>query len=256
MALSQTSFYSSCLGMQTQMNVILPEYCQGIGLSVKENLPEEIPVLYLLHGLSDDHSIWLRRTSIERYVARRPLAVVMPYGGKSFYCNTLQQENYWDFLSQELPHLIQSFFHLKPRRENSFVAGLSMGGYGALKLALKRPESFCAAASFSGALDLVEIMEQQFLPNNPLSAIFQNTEDIISSGNHLPTLLQPQPTHPKPRLYLNCGTEDILLQSNRQFVDLAKTAGYDIQYTETIGEGHTWELWDSQIQKALDWMGL
>ncbi len=113
------------------------------------------PTLYLLHGLSDDDSIWLRRTSIERYVADLGIAVVMPQVHRSFYTDMAEGGRYWTFISEELPTLARSFFPLSHQREDNFVAGLSMGGYGAFKLALRKPEQYAAAASLSGALDMV-----------------------------------------------------------------------------------------------------
>ena len=257
MALLQTCFYSNTLGMQSRMNVILPEAAQGIGLSTDSTARNNIPVLYLLHGLSDDESIWLRRTSIERYAARRQMAVIMPCGGKSFYCNTLSGDCYWDFISTELPQIVQSFFHLSPNRENTFVAGLSMGGYGALKLALSQPERFCAAASFSGALDLAEMMENNCLPSNPLTNIFHTASEIKNSPQDVYSLLEsPTALSQKPRLYVNCGIEDIFLEANRRFVQQASSLGYSVTASETPNRDHCWELWNEQIEKALDWMGI
>ncbi len=257
MALLQTCFYSNCLGIQSRMNVILPESSQGIGLSTDSTSRNSIPVLYLLHGLSDDESIWLRRTSIERYAARRQMAVIMPCGGRSFYCNTLSGERYWDFLSVELPQIVQSFFHLSPSRENTFAAGLSMGGYGALKLALSQPKRFCAAASFSGALDIAEMMENKCLPLHPLSNVFHTASEVKNSPQDVYSLLEsPTALAHKPQLYVNCGMDDSFLDANRRFVQKAVSLGYSVTASETSNRDHCWELWDEQIEKALDWMGI
>ncbi len=112
------------------------------------------PVLYLLHGLSDDDTIWLRRTSIERYVAEFGLAVVMPQVHRSFYLDGEYTGAYWTFVAEELPALVAGFFRVSQAREDTFVAGLSMGGYGAMLHALRQPGRFAAAASLSGALDV------------------------------------------------------------------------------------------------------
>src|SRR6476619_7886720 len=129
------------------MTVILPQSTAGqIGMTGSESTGET-PVLYLLHGLSDDDTIWLRRTSIERYVAALGLAVVMPQVHRSFYTDEAYGNRYWTYLSEELPEIVHGFFRLSRRREDTFVAGLSMGGYGALKWALRDPGRFAAAAS-------------------------------------------------------------------------------------------------------------
>ncbi len=142
MALIQCQFYSEVLGLSTSMHVILPQETRSqIGLEGKQGTGPH-PTLYLLHGLSDDDSIWLRRTSIERYVASLGIAVVMPQIHRSFYTNMEQGGAYGTFISEELPTLARSFFPLSAKREDNFVAGLSMGGYGAFKLALQHPERF------------------------------------------------------------------------------------------------------------------
>jgi len=130
MALIHCDFFSEALGLSTSMCVILPEPARGqIGMPGSERQPSgPHPVLWLLHGLSDDHTIWQRRTSIERYVAERGLAVVMPAVARSFYTDMAHGLPYWTFISEELPAAARSFFPLSPAREDNFVAGLSMGG--------------------------------------------------------------------------------------------------------------------------------
>ena len=156
MAFLQVQFFSKSLDVASTVNVILPEPSQGIGMGSSEGkaLPK---VLYLLHGYSDDHSIWMRRTSVERYAARHNLAVIMPAVNHSFYTNEKQGERYWDYVSEELPQVMHKFFRLSDKPEDTFVAGLSMGGYGSLKMALNHPERFGAAASFSGCVDMANM---------------------------------------------------------------------------------------------------
>src|SRR3954464_8456510 len=149
MALMRCDLFSDALSLSTSLTVILPQPTRtqiGMTGDAGEDPP---PVLYLLHGLSDDDTIWLRRTSIERYVAPLGLAVVMPQVHRSFYTDEAYGGRYWTFLSEELPELVGRFFRVSSRPEDTFVAGLSMGGYGALKLALRQPERFVAAASLS-----------------------------------------------------------------------------------------------------------
>ena len=114
-------------------------------------------MLYLLHGLSDDHTAWLRYTSVERYAAAAGLAVVMPAVNRSFYANEASGGRYWDYVAEELPQIVGNFFRVSQDPADTYVAGLSMGGYGAMKLALTHPDRFAAAATLSGALDLDEL---------------------------------------------------------------------------------------------------
>src|SRR5687768_1122020 len=151
MAFFDCHFFSDTLAMTVSAYVLVPQSSvKQIGL---ESGPARAtyPTLYLLHGLSDDHTIWMRRTSIERYAAAKNIAVVMPAVGRSFYQNMASGPQYWTFLSEELPRLMRQFFPLSPAREDNFAAGLSMGGYGALRLGLAHPDRFAAAASLSGA---------------------------------------------------------------------------------------------------------
>src|SRR5690348_3177908 len=155
MALVRCDYFSDVLGFGTSMTLILPENTTG----------GPFPTLYLLHGLSDDDTAWLRRTSIERYVDELGLAVVMPAVHRSFYTDEYYGRPYWTFVTEELPRIAGRFFRLSDRREDTFVAGLSMGGYGAFKWALRHPERFAAAASLSGALDVASRLYQ---PPNPV----------------------------------------------------------------------------------------
>lgn len=131
MALLRCNFFSDVLGMSMSMTVILPQKTRNqIGMAGAAPTDRH-PCLYLLHGLSDDDTIWSRRTSIERYVAPLGLAVIMPNVHRGFYTDMAHGYRYWTYISEEIPALAQSFFHISDRREDTFVAGLSMGGYGA-----------------------------------------------------------------------------------------------------------------------------
>lgn len=135
MALLHVNFYSDLLELACSMDVILPE-------TVSPRPDGKWPALYLLHGLSDDHTIWQRRTSIERHVAGRNLAVVMPTVQRGFYTDMRHGAPYWTFISEELPALCERLFPIAPERGARFAAGLSMGGYGAFKLGLRRPDRY------------------------------------------------------------------------------------------------------------------
>lgn len=252
MAFIQCDFFSDVLGLCMSMNVILPQNTSGqIGMDGSAGAGRH-PTLFLLHGLSDDHSIWLRRTSIERYVASKGLAVVMPAVHKSFYANMHDGDRYWDYISQEIPSLARSFFPLSDKREDNFVAGLSMGGFGAFKLGLNCPQNFAAAASLSGALttdwDTVN-------PNPDRARAFGSKEQHQGSINDLPHVVRQlnSSDRPKPKLYQCCGTEDFLYESNQEFKTLMDTLDFDYTYEEEPG-GHEWGYWDTKIQRVLEWL--
>jgi putative tributyrin esterase len=256
MAHLRCDFFSEALGLSTTMTVILPQRGStqiGVAGADVEGLP---PVLYLLHGLSDDDTTWLRRTSIERYVAPLGLAVVMPQVHRSYYTDEAYGGRYWTFLSEELPGLVSSFFRVSERREDTFVAGLSMGGHGALKWALHQPQRFAAAASLSGSLNQAGPRYQRRRPEDPrmMERIFGDS--VLAGGpNDLVSLVGRLDPAAVPALGVWCGSEDLLLADNQTFVDAAARAGVPLHVRFSPGE-HEWSYWDDRIQDVLAWLPL
>jgi len=257
MALMHVQFFSNVLGVSCAMDVIIPEQNVGIGLAGTADAAagQPLPVLYLLHGLSDDHTIWQRRTSIERYAAGRNLAVVMPAVNRSFYSDQKYGYRYWTFISEELPALVCQFFHVSDRREDTFAAGLSMGGYGALKLGLRRPDRFAAVASLSGAVDLTDFIESPERGHEG-RMIFGSVGEYRGSDDDLTALAVKTAagSGPKPRIYMACGTADFLYRDNLAFKPQLERLGYDLTWSEKPGATHEWGYWDEMIQKVLDWL--
>lgn len=241
MALVHCHFPSETLALDTSMTVVLPD----------EPVPATgFPTLYLLHGLSDDHTAWVRQTAIERYLAPLGLACVMPAVHRSFYTDEEHGGRFWTFLSRELPGRAASYFRLSARRTDTFVAGLSMGGYGALKWALREPERFAAAASLSGALDVAARQEDP-RPQDAewLRRVF-GTRPVAGTDDDLFVLLERSVP---PPLYVACGTEDFLYPDNVRFLDAC--AAKAIPVTTDLGPGeHEWGYWDRVIQKVLAWL--
>ncbi len=254
MALITCNFHSDVLGFGTAMTVILPEQTKSqIGME-HAVAGKKHPTLYLLHGLSDDDTIWLRRTSIERYVAGLGIAVVMPNVHRSFYADMAFGGQYWTFLTEELPRAARSFFPLSEHRAHNFVAGLSMGGYGAFKWALSYPEQFAAAGSLSGALDLAERQNKEFARDMFLAF---GDQPISGTGNDLLELLKRNADKKDdlPVLYQCCGTEDFLYGDNVTFRSACEQAEIPLVYEEGPG-AHNWAYWDAQIQRFLQMLPL
>ncbi|MBA8796163.1 S-formylglutathione hydrolase FrmB, partial [Friedmanniella endophytica] len=248
-------FFSDALGLSTSMTVILPQRTEtqiGMTGAASEAPP---PVLYLLHGLSDDDTIWLRRTSIERYASPLGLAVVMPQVHRSFYTDQAYGGKYWTFLSEELPRLVSEFFRVSEAREDTFVAGLSMGGYGAFKWALSAPDRFAAAASLSGAVNITGLRTSRLRDEDPrmFERIFGDAP--IPDSADLFHLVREADPAALPALYLSCGTEDVLLEDNRKLVAACADAGVELTSAFPPGE-HEWGVWDSEIRTVLDWLPL
>ena len=254
MALIRCDFFSESLALGTSMTVLLPQSSAGqVGVdgAARSGPP---PVLYLLHGLTDDDTAWTRYTSIERYAAAKGLAVVMPQVHRSFYADEAGGGKFWTFLREELPQVVEGFFRVSTRREDTFVAGLSMGGYGAFKWALRQPERFAAAAGLSGALDLAYIQQFDLRPHmrELTSRVFGDR--VVQDGPddllHLVATADPAAL---PRLMLRCGTADGLLPQNERFVQAC--AKHGVPLDSDFGPGdHEWGYWDREIQAVLDWM--
>lgn len=252
-------FFSETLGLSTSMTVLLPQQTStqiGMPGVVREH---GTPVLYLLHGLSDDDTIWLRRTSIERYASDLGLAVVMPQVHRSFYTNSDVDPSsglqYWDFVSRELPELVAGSFQVSTRREDTFVAGLSMGGYGSFKLALRQPERFAAAASLSGCLDIARQASQPDFDAIARPIWGERSHRLAGTEDDLLHLLDTVDPAVMPKLWTTCGTEDFLIDSQRTFVRHAADRGVDLTWDEHPGT-HEWGYWDTHIQRFLRWLPL
>lgn len=250
MALANLKFYSEILGLNTEVNVVIPQRSTvgEIGIKTKAT-DDKFKCLYLLHGLSDDYSIWLRRTSIERYANRYGICVVMPSADRSFYTDMKYGLKYYTYIAKELPTLVRQFFNVSDKREDNFIAGLSMGGYGALKIALRENESFCAAAGLSSVTNL---LREEF--DAPTMVPILGEELKVNENDDLFYLAEKTDKKAlKPRIYMAVGTEDFLYNDNVKFKEKLESLNYDFTYVEAPG-AHTWEFWDEYIEKALEWM--
>jgi putative tributyrin esterase len=253
MPLLHCDFFSESLGLNTAMDVILPQRSM---VEMQAGQRGKLPTLYLLHGLSDDHTAWQRWTSIERYVEGMNLAVVLPEVHRSFYTDMARGGRYWTFISEELPALARDLFPLSARREDNFVAGLSMGGYGALKLALTHPERYAAVAGLSGVADIVTVASEREEEGweDYMKSIFGRLDRLRGSRHDLFFLAkQAAGADLRPRLFLCCGTEDDLLNDNRRFRDFIRQLHFELTYKEGRG-AHDWIYWDAMIQKVLAWL--
>lgn len=257
MILNEVNFFSETVGLLSTMYVLLPQRTMA---DAKTKRTPKYKTLYLLHGHSDDHTAWMRWSSIEKYAEGLNLAVVMPAVHLSFYNDMTYGPAYWQFISEEVPTLVRDMFSLSAKREDNFVAGLSMGGYGAFKMALTNPDRFAAAASLSGAVDIVEVVrEEKDDPGNKawqreMRNVFGDLGKVPGSKHDLFALAKKVSKGPvRPRLFQCCGTEDGLYPQNVRFRDAARKLKLDLTYEEGPGE-HNWAYWDRMIQKALGWM--
>ena len=252
MILSDFHFYSPTLGVHTAAYVLLPEYEPMRALK-----GEPLPTLYLLHGLSDDHTGWMRQTAIARYASRYAVAVVMPAVNRSFYTDMAHGPRYWSFVSEELPDVMETYFPLSKTREGRFAAGLSMGGYGAMKLGLRLPDRYAAVASLSGPLMMHQSYQYpEIAPaRQELNDIFGGEQGLRGDENNLALLAKRIAPADAPRIYAACGTADFLFDANEAFMARFGKK-LQIDYHTEEGAAHTWDFWDRQIEKVLAWLPL
>ncbi|MGC6767426.1 alpha/beta hydrolase [Enterococcus sp. LJL128] len=260
MAFLQANIYSNVLGMEVMMNVILPQQTKKIFGTDSVGNRKDVPVLYLLHGMGGNHSVWERKSNIERYVADYGMAVVMPSTDLGWYADTTYDMNYWTFLSEELPEICRELFpQLSRKREKTFAAGLSMGGYGAMKLGLMQPEKFAAVASLSGPLHIAAGVDSLLSIRSKAywEGVFGPLEKLKDSEHDLVYLLNKkiQNKEELPKFFITCGEEDPLLPASQYVANMLKSDNYD-HFFETSPGGHDWIFWDKWLQTVISWLPL
>lgn len=240
MAFATINYHSRSLQKASAFNILFPD---------DPSIPRPWATFYLLHGLSDDHTIWMRRTSIERYVAGLPLVVVMPDGGRGWYSNAVEGYKYEDDLIKDIVGLVERAFPVKAEREGRAIGGLSMGGYGAVKLGLKHHEMFASVNSHSGALGF---LRADAAKNRELSPEFERIFGKEPKGGpEDPFAIVEQMDHGRvPALRVDCGTEDFLLDQNRAFHKFLEERHVPHEYEEFPGS-HSWGYWDEHVQQAI-----
>lgn len=238
MAILEIRFPSEILGREVAMNAIVPNSGSG-----------PFATFYLLHGMYDDYTGWMRRSRVECYVADLPLIVIMPDGQRSLYANANEGPRFHDHIIHEVIGQTERLLPAKKTRGARAIGGLSMGGYGAMRLALSHPDLFVSVNSHSGSLmrgtygwtdkNHAEEM-QRILGKRPAGT----DHDLV----HL--VDKCRKAGRGPRIMLDCGTEDFLLEDNREFHRGLLNWEIPHLYNEYPG-GHTWDYWDAHLPKAI-----
>lgn len=243
MAFFNGSVKSECMQMRTGLAVSLPYDGADVNRA-------EVPVIYLLHGLSDDHTCWFRYTSAERYANEKGAVLVIPEVQRSFYTDMAYGLPYFTYITEELPRIVRRLFGLAPDRDNCFVAGLSMGGYGAMKCALAKPGQYGGCAAFSSVTDTGR-RDDSALPGEEFTGIFGPSVPEKDDLFHLAGRCAALPEKERPRLYISCGREDGLISDNEKFHAHLQKLGYAHTY-ETWPGVHEWGFWDESLRRALE----
>lgn len=229
MTVASVRFHSNALGRGASYQVLLPEVGEG-----------PFPVLVQLHGLTDDGMAWIERSNLVRHVERLPLVVVLPDGGTSNYLNwqhaeRVNRNNYEDLIMEDIPASVRRHFHVTDGPWA--IGGLSMGGYGAMRLGLKYPDRFASIWSHSSAFEI-----DTYFPNAMLADIEDADLDV-----HARAIAKREQ---RPVIGFDCGTEDELIEESRAFSRLLHDLGIDHHYAEHPG-AHTWDYWDTHVLAAL-----
>lgn len=264
MAYIQMNIVSKCLGVGTPVSILLPDRPADMSPREFYESGRKYKVLWLLHGSYDDHTSWLHKTNIALYAAEKDLIVVMPNALNSNYANWPEVGmgfNMYDFLLDELMPLVYNWFPASDKREDNFIAGLSMGGRGTCVYAFNHPEKFAAAAILSAAprdMAQLEVLEPKMY-HRTLQSVrnYGSLENYLASYENTWRIFQEKAhTGELPRLYFTIGNDDHLYPSYGHFKEVAQKIGLDATFEEVDGYCHEWRFWDLSIQKALEFFGL
>ncbi len=262
MAFIHMNLISTSLMRTVPVNVIIPADKPALpGMSVRENKPYK--TLYLLHGVLGSYVDWINGTRIQRFAEMNDLVVVMPSGENSFYVDMPGgNDNYGEFVGKELVELTRKIFPLSHKREDTFIGGLSMGGYGAIRNGLKYHETFGYIIGLSSALITEDLAER----NEDDKVMFYETKAFAERCFGDLKELQKSDMNPKylvqklkkqkiefPKFYLACGREDGLLPKNEEFMKFLKENEIDVTYETGLG-AHEWDFWDTYIERAIQWL--
>jgi putative tributyrin esterase len=240
-----SEFHSAALGREMKYRILLPCFYQTGS--------RRFPVLYLLHGLYGDYLNWDTRTNLERYAQKYELIVVMPDAGDSWYTNsaTDPKDKFEDYIAKDLVAEIDGKFRTLRDRHSRAIAGLSMGGYGALKIALRYRGDYAFAGSLSGALNAPQDLgDKRPEFRDQLLKVFGSAGSAVRADNNIFSLFQNANVKDLPYFYLACGNGDSFLQVNRDFAAQLSSQGASYEYHETPG-GHAWDYWDRSVQDLL-----
>jgi len=263
------NFESQYLNSNHEFSIILPNKPRNINPTDYYRRSRKYKVLWLLHGTFGDHTDWIRRTNIELYACEKDLIVVMPSALNSNYSNwnkCMMGYGMYDYFTEELMPLIYNWFPASDKREDNFIAGLSMGGRGTVKFAANHPDKFAAAAVLSAApINFHGLTDQYLQSDDPfasrLRGMVENAgglEAFINSTENVWDILDSLAGSGKlPRLLFACGTADTLIYENLKiFKKHAEETGLDAEFWTLEGYSHEWRFWDLAIQHALEFFGL
>ena len=251
MAILKGNFTSRTLQMMTGITVVLPNKQDDTAMKV----------IYLLHGLSDNADAWPDNTMLAVYSNLYNVAFVCPEVQRSFYADMDFGLNYFTYIADELPQLVKQYFNVSTERSDTAIMGLSMGGYGALKVALMRPDRFHLCGAFSSAIDPLRKMIAQNTDPADVPAehkewigVFGHRSEAIRGENLqdlVHEIVETKQRDEIPTIHLTCGKQDFLYEENVAFKDFMADKDVDFHYFEKDGV-HDWFFWNDSLKLMLD----
>lgn len=260
MAFLQINFYSKALKRLVNFNALLP--IDAIEIPGQIEAPKgPMKALYLLHGYSGGHQDWVCGSKIQELSLKHNIAVFMPSGENSFYLDdTDKGELFGEFIGNELVEFTRKMFQLSDKREDTFIGGLSMGGYGAIRNGLKYSHNFSHIIALSSALITHNIARIPADFKDPIAdykyytRVFGDLNQLLGSDKDPEALIIKLKKENKsiPKIYMACGSEDFLIRENRSYHDFL--ASEEVEHTYVEGPGiHDWNFWNEYIEKAILW---
>ncbi|WP_276929031.1 alpha/beta hydrolase [Herbinix luporum] len=262
MALFQVDYYSRSLEKSTCFHMVLPNDVHPMMKEGNENYNRKMKTLFLLHGYSGSSKDWLLGSPIQELALKYNMAVIMPSGDNSFYLDAKGTGRaYCKFVGQELVDYIRNTFNIAMDKEDTFIGGLSMGGFGAIHTGLFYPETFGKIVALSSALIIRKIMNitedftDAIADYDYYTSVFGNLDELENSVNNPEYLVKKLKEENKkiPDIYMACGTEDFLIEDNREFYKFLKDEEVDVKYIESPG-AHTWDFWSSNLEPSIQWL--
>ncbi|MBE6838717.1 MAG: acetylesterase [Ruminococcus sp.] len=238
--------YSKALGMDTNLNIITP---RGKSSAATGAAPR---VAYLLHGLSDNAAAWIENTCLREYADKYNMAFVMPEVQRGFYIDAAYGLDYFTYIADELPEIVGKIFNFSHKREDTYIFGLSMGGYGALKIGMKRPSHFAGIGGFSSVCSLKDGLanDDVLIPRKEIAGVLGESNELLEKEELLTIAREFSACREKPEIYISCGKGDFLLDMNREFEYKLGEMKIPHIYEEWTGI-HNWKFWRESLEKAL-----
>ena len=250
MALISLNYLSKCLERKVTVNMIVP-----VDNPKREMIQKPFKLLVLLHGYNGDHNDWLTNSNIVNYAEEKNIMIALPAGENKFYAdNEITGEKYGTFIGDELIGMLRNMFSLSDRREDTYIAGLSMGGYGALINGLRFHKTFGCIGALSAAL----FLEERHVERG--KRFFETTfagQEVINTEKDYNYLIGKsiEKGESIPRIFLACGKQDFWVNACKKFS--ARLNQIEIEHTYIEGEGdHEWSFWDTYIKEMLEWLPL